>query len=750
MKKALVTLVVLTAVTVILAPAFVPVRASTPTQMSGSTPAFADVQMRFSNVPIIGDPITIALSVKPVIDIPRASVKVVLPAGFTIDSATPSPYSYTNDTVDWLAQQLMQNTVYQFSLEGRSTRAYTAWFDAFVSSDLNGGIYTTLGGHSILSQVTASGAITTETGTELNIPGGPEHDADYLYDEPLSLQLQWAAFPQPSSTASVTLIVTNTAAAPVSYFGAVDLPADWLVISGDLSWTDVLQPGQSGQYPLTMATTDTEGLWQYTAELSLNSDPGYFVAQYGTFLEDGTSWDEHQVWGRIGQDQGTMLYPPSPVFDESADADAVGLTLPLVRQGTSNADSFRLTPGSCLPGDTRVDGHVTVQTPGDAERTAASLGYHILVQKHTLMGVWFRYDGREVLDDTLDEGGNFSVCLPLDGHALVKYWVYSTDAAGGKATNPWSARAYSSIGHGGSGARRISSVSTKLWVESGVQTSQCSIDPSGGMICQLDLAINEDTAGTQGHPGEEQRTSEAANFRAAVMHAHVTRNFLVTAANGPQIGETREAGEIGAAPYRAAVWMAADRNHCGQGDTPPQGCAYGDYYVLTAAGGRSSWDDLVLIGNHEFGHNTQHWLNGGTVWGMRQEITEGWADGFLSALTSCRAAYNAGQCIEDITTLVGDTTGGNLYTAGAIYAFSDNAIEDGDDVDTEFDELWQLFDAPPAIARRCEMRDEWWQRHIEPLRTQGDNTMAHNNVTICAVATATPTPEPTATPTSTP
>jgi len=563
--------------------------------------------------------------------------------------------------------------------------------------------------------VAASGSQLSSSGVGILGDKGPENHFWSLYDEPLTTQLTWDRLPDPGGIATATLLVTNTIGSSVSYAGSFDLPSGWSVDSGSATWSETLTGGSWNSHSIVVEAGTTEGAWDFSAELDLISTaaPSFLVTQHGRF-DGGGVWSERQSRSR-----------PASILVSSL---RLPIAEPILTDLRQELIADRLTQTACS-GDTTIEGRVTIQPDQGAVRGASHLGYKYFVRRYEPTGGVYKYRDTLQFEGRLDHSGDYEVCFDLDdGYAHVWYFVYSTDAPAGSVGEAWSSRVYVDFGNNfvtpigyGSGLRTV---------RSGVPSSWC--DGMGN--CTFDVEINNDT---YYNPTNNPDFVAAEYFRLAAIYADDTRDFMMTA-EGPGLGDTRQGGDPAVnLPWRAAA-KANDNSPCSSG-----ACAGYDGYVYIAGWETRSGDDRIyIVANHEFGHKTQHWLWGLNPDGSQRvpagvggDWTEGWADGFLAALTHStwgvgHANYNHDRPIECLP------EAGRLdvlRTAATLLDLWDPAGTEtcgGDEWDEPaaslWDDAWDVVGAGDGLVSACEFRDEWEDTFPPP--GPGSDVMDHNDL----------------------
>lgn len=725
-----------------------------PASVALASEDYASVSLSFSEPPPLNDPFTLTLAVIPNSGFSPARMEVTFPSAITIQSASPSGYTIVGTVVSWSGLTMTEGVTETFVIGAIVQAPLTDWIDARVYQGSTGDEVQLASGGSMV-KVTASGSQVSSSGVGILGDKGPENHFWSLYDEPLTTQFTWDRLPDPGGTATVTLLVTNTIGSSVSYAGSYDLPSGWSVDSGSAVWSETLTAGSWSSHTIVVEADTTEGAWNLSAELDLAFPvaPSYLITQHGRF-DGGGVWSERQSRSRPTGNLASVLQQPITYPILTDPRQEIGLDRPIpfisslitasgarpkpVGPGRSGQNSSRVgevmkgvdrpSQSACI-GDTTIDGRVTINPDSGSLRGASYLGYKYFARRYEPTAGGYRYRDTLLFEGRLNRSGNYEVCFDLDdGYAHVWYFVYSTDAPGGSVAEDWSSRVYVDFGNNhvtpvgyGSGLRTV---------HSGVPSSWCN----GAGNCTFNTEINNDN---YYNPTNNPDFVSAEYFRLAAIYASDTRDFMMTA-QGPGLGDTRQGGDPAINLQWRAAAKANDNARCSSG-----ACAGYDGYIYIAGWEtRASDDSIYLTANHEFGHKTQHWLWGllpngeqRVPTGVGGDWTEGWADGFLAALTHLHwgvgyANYNFNRPIECLP-----ATGrlDVLRTAASLLDLWDPAVTEtcngqpwGDPAASIWDDAWNIVDDGNGLESACEFREDW--ENAFPPPGAGSSAMDHNDL----------------------
>jgi hypothetical protein len=263
-------------------------------------------------------------------------------------------------------------------------------------------------------------------------------------------------------------------------------------------------------------------------------------------------------------------------------------------------------------------------------------------------------------------------------------------------------------------------------IQSGTGSSWCDLGLGGKLDCtwSSQFTVSEDAEA-------ETQDVHAQYLRLAAIFADHTRGFMMDG-SGPNVGETRRNGYLDGDGWRAMA--IANFMPC----AGAAGCHLcEDWVYMTADATRDNYDEVFIVANHEYGHAAQWWQDSLCTGGA---IAEGFADGFLSALTtrsSVRpgtAGYNGRRSIEVVEEKDPGADDGLLELAGSMLDMWDTQATEqhpghtfSDPANGLFDDIWQMW-GEGGIDSVCEVRSNW----ISTNRPQDGNTiMAHDGVTAC-------------------
>lgn len=680
---------------------------------------WASVALSFDHPPQIGSPSTLTVTVTPEVDLPSAKVEVVLPAAYAVSTASPAGYAIASDnTVSWSGLALSASTPYAFTITFTLSLQDTGWIDAALF-DTSGGGSTQLATGSTMVRVTTSGTTVSATGAGIMTDKGPENHYLSLYDQPLMTQLTWDHLPSPGGTATATMVVSNTVSSPVGYSGVFNLPAGWSVVAGNATWNEVLNMGAAAPHSVTVQASSAMGPWQFSGELSLltSPGPGYLVTEIGRFDSHGV-WSERQIRSRPPAGPG-----PHPFVLPGLLPLKNGSLAPTPARAGAISQTIVPSQAACT-GNVHVSGDVAILPRHGSLRDASFLGYSYFVQKWTQVGTSLVYAGTENVIGQLSQNGHYQICFDLDGVAYVWFFIYTTDGAGGRVDMPWASRVYANFGNNrvtpigfGSGVRSV---------HSGIPSSWCS----AGGNCTFNLLINDFHVDST----TPLSLQPSPYFRLAAIYAYQTRDFMMRA-EGAHVGETRSAGEP--TDDEGGWWRAAAVGNDNSMCTGHPACAGNDPYINIGVGEtRGSETGIFITANHEYGHQTQHWLwHAANPMGVGGDWTEGWADGFLAAISDLDlgtgyANYNGNKPIECLpdTPLFADV----LHTAATFMDFWDGVASEtcggvtySDPLGLEWDDAWDVTMTGVGLVSACDFRQHWITDHPGP-NDPGVNIMDHN------------------------
>lgn len=693
---------------------------------SPELPEYASLTLTFSADPELNVPVNLTLELECEFDVPTARVFMAVPSGFSILGASPGGYMTVGGVVSWSNQSITANTPYTFELQGISANPFIGWVDAGLenTTDANAPIH--VGTDSVAVEVTNTEATVSQTGEASLLGGGADFDHHARYNEPLMGQLLWAPFPIPGAEATATLWVENTVTYPVSYTGQFILPAGWTLVSGSLSWSEVIGAGATTPHTITVLAPNIDGRWTLRSEVYPAGASPYYLQQVGYF-DQGQSFNLHQDWDRF-------TLGPHP-FARTAGGSAVAAR----PEQTAN----------CPSGSVRIHGQITLSnSPGPASFLTLSMW----VKRWTQSGQNWIYDGQTILSQRLTRSGNYDVCFALDGRAEVVYYVYATDSGEfrGRENQPWSAMVFHRVMYDGSpgpwmwvpeersicephcmpnepGWRQLNTGQASAW---------CSLAPGGGLDCSWpsEFQLHQD-------PQRQGNDANHSYLRLAALHARDTRDFMAEPA-GPAVGETRRPGW-----YRnGAGWRATaigNYTPCGAGCFQCSNLYYMSDNSLRAEG----YIAPFAVGNHEFGHMAHWWLNdmnwAGCPPGGGSNFREGWADGFLAPISEFAddvpdgtAGYNELDPIEVIEGARGMARypAEIFHQSGSMYDFWDAIGVETHPGHTWSDpavgiwhEAWEMTDQV-LTTTVCGFRDTWVQQNRP---ASGVSVMDHDGVLPC-------------------
>jgi hypothetical protein len=390
--------------------------------------AQAHISLQFDIPPELSESATLSMEVLSDVDAYDVRILVSKPEQFELSTADPSGYDELDDNiVVWDGVNLTEGVPSTFSISGASAEPFKGWIDVRVEDISDPDYPISYGSKSIAVQVTNGGAQVSDTGREF-MPAldGSESDLKALYNTPVMAQLTWDPFPEPGTSATAYLTVTNTTTSSKTYNGAVLLPSGWTLTGGSSTWQETLSGSASSVHTFDVDADDDTGSWQTRFNLVPSSGSPWYLAQNGIFLdnENITSINEHQEWGR---------YTASWPFAQSNQAIALPVTTDIMTdeegRGALEAASAVLPQpaagprqqqqANCNTAAVRIHGQASV-TPGFGGAAPASyLTINMVVKRWTQNGMNMTYDGESIFTGRLTQAGNFEVCFNLDGRAEV-------------------------------------------------------------------------------------------------------------------------------------------------------------------------------------------------------------------------------------------------------------------------------------------------------------------------------------------
>ena len=259
--------------------------------------------LEFAEIPELGSPVTVTLTITPTIDLDEATVTIDRSGSFTVLDAVPSGYDEADSVVSWNAEDLVTNTPYEFAVGVTSEEELTEWIVAEIFVDDY-----KRGGDALAVRLSESSSVTSLSGKEVFFNTYPQDVPDMIASSPFAVSLIWDHLIGAESATALVITATNITESTESFDGLLDLPTGWSIDTGSNPWySGSISPGQTVTKTFGVSTGSNPGTWHVSIEVDPSSGDDYKITDIGGFDEDGAAYYDGQARERTEPESFAQL-----------------------------------------------------------------------------------------------------------------------------------------------------------------------------------------------------------------------------------------------------------------------------------------------------------------------------------------------------------------------------------------------------------------------------------------------------------